>query len=53
MNKEGLVTAAAQFEDFDIRDDPHSSQNDLVFVATHPSDPKSLDKGLRGPDAKK
>jgi Reverse transcriptase (RNA-dependent DNA polymerase) len=58
MNK-GLIAAMAHFEDFDDEDEPPDAEedsdyplNDFAFVATHPSDPKTLDEALRGPDAK-
>jgi hypothetical protein len=56
---EGLIAAMAHFEYFDDEDEPPDSEedsdyplNDSTFVATHPSDPKTLDEALRGPDAK-
>jgi Reverse transcriptase (RNA-dependent DNA polymerase) len=58
MNK-GLITAMAHFGDFDDEDKPPDAKedsdyplNDFTFVATHPSDLKTLDEALRRPDAK-
>lgn len=48
--------ALACFEDFDdenqSQEEPDCIKYESVLVATHPSDPKTLDEGLRGPDAK-
>ena len=51
----GLVAAATYFEDFRDENEPQELdciEYESVLVATHPSDPKTLDEGLRGPDAK-
>ena len=53
MHNVGLVAVVTHFKDFDVKNDPPCFQNEYALVATHPSDPKSLDEGLRGPDAKK
>lgn len=57
--EESLDALVAHFEDFDDEDQSSSLQEDTdciqyesVLVATHPSDPKTLDEGLRGPDGK-
>lgn len=47
------ATVREDLDDFDIEENPPTFRNDLAFVATHPSDPKTLDEGLRGPNAKK
>src|SRR5277367_4136140 len=58
MNEKGLVACMAHFEDYDDNEqlsppiDFNHLHDDFTLVATHPSDPKTLDKGLRGPDAK-
>ena len=46
----GLTAAIAHFEDFENKSP--CSKEDFTLVATHPSDPKMLDKALRGPDSK-
>ena len=53
MHNIGLVAVVTHFEDFDVEKDPPCFQNEYALIATHPSDLKSLDEGLRGLDAKK
>lgn len=58
INEKGLVAGIAHLEDFDdddqtsLQGDFDPPDDDFTLVATHPSDPKTLDEGLRGPDAK-
>jgi hypothetical protein len=57
--EESLDALVTYFEDPDDENQPFGSQEEhdcikyeSVLVATHPSDPKTLDEGLRGPDGK-
>jgi hypothetical protein len=59
MNEGKLTAAIAHFEDLDDENNPSEgfdnfiySQNDFALASTHPSDPKTLDEALRGPDSK-
>jgi Reverse transcriptase (RNA-dependent DNA polymerase) len=47
-----MVEVSDEDEPPDAKEDSDYPLNDFTFVATHPSDPKTLDEALRGPDAK-